>query len=148
MANLISVFIRNINMFVPALNPRNRPFARSGHMVRNKLHWDANYFQNKGKSGWTGSSFFVLGGQLCNLRPSVIYSVPCDRIVQGPILSTNAGRSRERRHVIKVLRDNKYPLRFIRVASATTALSAAIQIPATLPALSHLQRQLLLFFRM
>ena len=21
----------------------NRPFARSGHMVRNKLHWDANY---------------------------------------------------------------------------------------------------------
>ena len=22
---------------------RNRPFARSGHMVRNKLHWDANY---------------------------------------------------------------------------------------------------------
>ena len=21
----------------------NRPFARSGHMVRNKLHWDASY---------------------------------------------------------------------------------------------------------
>ena len=22
---------------------KNGPFARSGHMVRNKLHWDANY---------------------------------------------------------------------------------------------------------
>ena len=30
------------------------------------------------------------------------------------IPSTNAERSRERRHVIKVLRDNNYPLRFIR----------------------------------
>ena len=30
------------------------------------------------------------------------------------IPSTIAGRSRERRHVIKVLRDNNYPLRFIR----------------------------------
>ena len=30
------------------------------------------------------------------------------------IPSMNAGRSRERRHVIKVLRDNSYPLRFIR----------------------------------
>jgi len=30
------------------------------------------------------------------------------------IPSTNAGRSRERRHVIKVLRDNNYPLRFLR----------------------------------
>ena len=63
----------------------NRPFARSGHMVRNKLHWDANYavdFQNKGKSGWTGTSSFVLKVPLRNLRPSVIYSVLCDRIVQ------------------------------------------------------------------
>ena len=41
--------------------------------------WD---FQNKGKSGWTGTSFFVLEVPLRNLRPSVIYSVPCDRIVQ------------------------------------------------------------------
>ena len=30
------------------------------------------------------------------------------------IPSTNTGRSRERTHVIKVLRDNNYPLRFIR----------------------------------
>ena len=41
--------------------------------------WD---FQNKGKSGWTGTSFFVLEVPLRNLRPSVIYSAPCDRIVQ------------------------------------------------------------------
>ena len=41
--------------------------------------WD---FQNKGKSGWTGTNSFVLEVPLRNLRPSVIYSVPCDRIVQ------------------------------------------------------------------
>ena len=41
--------------------------------------WD---FQNKGKSGWTGTTSFVLEVPLRNLRPSVIYSVPCDRIVQ------------------------------------------------------------------
>ena len=41
--------------------------------------WD---FQNKGKSGWTGKSSFVLEVPLCHLHPSVIYSVPCDRILQ------------------------------------------------------------------
>ena len=35
-------------------------------------------FQNKGKSGWTGTSFFVLKVSLRYLRISVIYSVPCD----------------------------------------------------------------------
>ena len=49
--------------------PRNRPFAQRD-------------FQNEGKSGWTGTSSFVLEVPLRNLRPSVIYSVPCDRIVQ------------------------------------------------------------------
>ena len=43
------------------------------------MQWD---FQNKGKSGWTGTNYFVLEVPLCNLHPSVIYSVPCDRIVQ------------------------------------------------------------------
>ena len=43
------------------------------------MQWD---FQNKGKSGWTGTSCFVLEVPLCHLRPSVIYSVPCDRILQ------------------------------------------------------------------
>ena len=41
--------------------------------------WD---FQNKGKSGWTGTSSFVLKVPLRHLRPSVIYSVPCDWILQ------------------------------------------------------------------
>ena len=41
--------------------------------------WD---FQKKGKSGWTGTSSFVLEVPLRHLRPSVIYSVPCDRILQ------------------------------------------------------------------
>ena len=41
--------------------------------------WD---FQNKGKSGWTGTSSFVLEVPLRYLRPSVIYSLPCDRILQ------------------------------------------------------------------
>ena len=41
--------------------------------------WD---FQNKGKSDWTGKSPFVLEVPLRHLRPSVIYSVPCDWILQ------------------------------------------------------------------
>ena len=41
--------------------------------------WD---FQNKGKSSWTGTSSFVLEVPLRHLRPSVIYSVPCDWILQ------------------------------------------------------------------
>ena len=41
--------------------------------------WD---FQNKGKSGWPGKNSFVLEVPLRHLRPSVIYSVPCDRILQ------------------------------------------------------------------
>ena len=41
--------------------------------------WD---FQNKGTSGWTCKSSFVLEVPLRHLRPSVIYSVPCDRILQ------------------------------------------------------------------
>ena len=61
----------------------NRPFARSGHMVRNKLHWDANYavgLSKQRKVGLDWCEFLCFG--LRNLRPSVIYSVPCDRIVQ------------------------------------------------------------------
>ena len=41
--------------------------------------WD---FQNKGKSGWTGTSSFVLEVPPRTLCPSVIYSIPCDQIVQ------------------------------------------------------------------
>ena len=41
--------------------------------------WD---FQKKGDSGWTVTSSFVLEVPQRYLRPSVIYSVPCDWIVQ------------------------------------------------------------------
>ena len=41
--------------------------------------WD---FQNKEKLSWTGKSSFVLEVPLRHLRPSVIYSVPCDQILQ------------------------------------------------------------------
>ena len=41
--------------------------------------WD---FQNKEKPGWTGKSSFVLEVPLRYLRPSVIFSVPYDRILQ------------------------------------------------------------------
>ena len=40
-------------------------------------------FQNIGKSGWAGTSFFVLEVPPRYLRPSLIFSVQCDRIVQG-----------------------------------------------------------------
>ena len=46
--------------------------------------WD---FQNKGKSGWIGTSSFVLEVPPRHLRPSVIYSVPCDRILQRAYLN-------------------------------------------------------------
>ena len=41
--------------------------------------WD---FQNKGKSGWTGKSSFVFEVPLRHLCPGVLYSVPCDWILQ------------------------------------------------------------------
>ena len=44
--------------------------------------WD---FQNKGTRTSPARLFFVLKVPLRYLRPSKIYSVPCDRILQGPI---------------------------------------------------------------
>ena len=43
------------------------------------MQWD---FENKRKLGWTGNGSSVLEVPLRNLRPSVIYSVPCDRNLQ------------------------------------------------------------------
>ena len=64
----------------------NRPFAGSGHMVRNKLHWDANdavgHPKHKGTRTSPARLSFVLKVPLRYLRPSVIYSVPCDRILE------------------------------------------------------------------
>ena len=48
-------------------------------MVRNKLQWD---FQNKGTLTSPAQLSFVLKVPLRHLRPSEIYSVPCDQILQ------------------------------------------------------------------
>ena len=70
-------------------------------MVRNRLLYGINYtgtqitqwdFENKGKSGWTGKSSFVLKVPLRHLRPSVIYSVPCDQILQRAYCSFEHGK--------------------------------------------------------
>ena len=63
----------------------DRPFAGSGHMVQNKLHWNANNAVGLPKQRTLTSParlYFVLEVPLRHLRPSVIYSVPCDRILQ------------------------------------------------------------------
>ena len=67
------------------LSGMNRPFARPvtrygiNYAGTQVTQWD---FQNNEKAGWTGTSSFVLETPLRYLRPSIIYSVPCDRIVQ------------------------------------------------------------------
>ena len=53
--------------------------VQNNYAGRQVTQWD---FQNKGKSGWTGTSSFVSEVPLCNLPPSIIYSVQCDRMVQ------------------------------------------------------------------
>ena len=59
--------------------------------------WD---FQDKGKSGWTGTSSFVLEVPLCNLRPSIMNSVPCDRIVQRAYCYRLAPAALETSHIV------------------------------------------------
>ena len=62
------------------MGPLHDPVTRYGinYAGTQVTQWD---FQSKGKSGWTGTSSFVLEVPLCNLRPSKIHSVPSDRIV-------------------------------------------------------------------
>ena len=49
--------------------------------------WD---FQNKGTRTSPARLFFVLKVPLCNLRPSIINSVPCDRIMHRVYCLPNA----------------------------------------------------------
>ena len=62
------------------------PFAGSGHMVRNKLRWDASNAVglSKQRNSYQSSPTFLCfeSPSACNLRPSIIYPVLCDRIVQ------------------------------------------------------------------
>ena len=64
-----------------AIGPLHDPITwyRINYAGTQVAQWD---FKNKGKSGCTGTSSFVLEVPLCNLRPSIIYSVPFDRILQ------------------------------------------------------------------
>ena len=93
--------------FIITIGPLHDPVTWYGinYTGTQITQWD---FQNKGKSGWTGTSSFVLKVPLRNLRPSVIYSVPCDRIVQrayfdqnGPPWNTAAS------HSLPLLRANR-----------------------------------------
>ena len=53
--------------------------ARNNYAGTQVTQWD---FQNKGNCNSPARLSFVLEVPLSNLRPSIIYSVPCDRIVQ------------------------------------------------------------------
>ena len=76
---LLDYAIKNVMLYT--IGPLHDPVTWYGinYTGTQITKWD---FQNKGKSGWTGVSSFGLEVPLRNLRPSVIYSVPCDRIVQ------------------------------------------------------------------
>ena len=60
----------------------NRPFAGSGHMVRNKLHWDANdaVGLSKQRNSYQSSPTF-----LCFESPIASFASQCDRILQRAI---------------------------------------------------------------
>ena len=67
--------------YTDAAGDDNTPFARSGHMVRNKLCWDSNNVMGLSKQR---NSY-----QFCFESPTALFasehnsdSVPCDRIVQ------------------------------------------------------------------
>ena len=78
------------NIFLMRVSPRVK-VAKIGPLQDPVTWYGINYtgtqmtqwdFQNKRKSGWTGKNSFVLEVPLHHLRPSVIYSVPWDRILQ------------------------------------------------------------------
>jgi len=54
-------------------------WSRINYTGTQVTQWD---FENKGSRTSLTRLSFVLEVPLCNLRPSVIYSVPCDRILQ------------------------------------------------------------------
>ena len=64
---------------------RNRPFARSGHMVQNHTCWWTSCavdFQNNATHTSQPGPAFVLEVPLRNLLTSMCDFAPCDRIVQ------------------------------------------------------------------
>ena len=81
----LNLLFSDVAVVVSLIGPLQDPVTWYGinYTGMQMTQWD---FQHKGKSGWTGKSFFVLEVPLRHLRPSVIYSVPCDRILQRAIL--------------------------------------------------------------
>ena len=75
-------WLRRLVVWMP-LNMRDkRRFAGSCHMVRNKLRWDAHnqVGRPKQRNSYQSSLTFLCFESY--FRPSVIYSVPYDRILQ------------------------------------------------------------------
>ena len=84
---LVAVSRRNTNEIFPATVHFSLPQIPSG-----KQHVTSNFVSlncEESPSGWTGTSSFVLKVPLRYLRPSIIYSVPCDRIVQGAYINNS-----------------------------------------------------------
>ena len=73
--------VGGIDYYWESIGPLQDPVTWYGinYTGTQMTQWD---YQNKGKSGWTGKSSFVLKVPLRYLRLSVIYSVPCDGILQ------------------------------------------------------------------
>ena len=81
-ASLCTEFVLSTSQIISSwIGPLQEPVTWYGinYTGTQMTQWD---FQNKGISGWTGKNSFVLEVPLRYLRPSVIYSVPCDRILQ------------------------------------------------------------------
>ena len=98
-------------------------------MVRNKLRWNANnagVFSKHRKVGWAGKSFFVLEVPLRYLRPSLIYSLPCDRILQRAIILSS------RSHACDFLITKEWNFRNILVSLTWISLSLLVEYDLTL----------------
>ena len=117
------------------------PSLTIGHMQDPVTWYGINYtgtqmtqwdFQNKGKSRWTGKSSFVLEVPLRHLRPSVIYSVPCDWILQmaychewASVQPRSQGLARERPRE----RGWASVLLFLILAASTEGFSRSVVFP-------------------
>ena len=84
------VYMYNVDFLVLfcccPIGPLHDPVTWYGinHTGTQITQWD---FQNKGNSGWTGVSSFVLEVPLRNLRPSVIIPYHVTGSCKGPISS-------------------------------------------------------------
>ena len=60
---------------VDGINQENKPFARSGHMARNKLHWDANFAVGLSKQRKVGLDWHEF---LCVESPTAYLASQCN----------------------------------------------------------------------